>query len=89
MEILTKYAFPIVISVIGFFLVNTYSDYKTLIKAQQEIITQQAVLNSKIETLSDLLNKKVAIETEIRTRQDQLRIKVSNLEIRVDKLEAK
>ena len=72
MEITNKYLIPIVISIISFFLVNTYTDYKTLLGSVQELMTQQAIVNAKIE---------------LRSSQEQLKITISNLELRVTKLE--
>lgn len=87
MEITNKYLIPIVISIISFFLVNTYTDYKTLLGSVQELMTQQAIVNAKIETLTESLNRKFSFENELRSSQEQLKIAISNLELRVTKLE--
>lgn len=87
MEITNKYLIPIVISIISFFLVNTYTDYKTLLGSVQELMTQQAIVNAKIETLTESLNRKFSFENELRSSQEQLKITISNLELRVTKLE--
>lgn len=87
MEITNKYLIPIVISIISFFLVNTYTDYKTLLGSVQELMTQQAIINAKIETLTESLNRKFSFENDLRSSQEQLKIAISNLELRVTKLE--
>lgn len=87
MEITNKYLIPIVISIISFFLVNTYTDYKTLLGSVQELMTQQAIVNAKIETLTESLNRKFSFENDLRSSQEQLKIAISNLELRVTKLE--
>lgn len=87
MEITNKYLIPIVISIISFFLVNTYTDYKTLLGSVQELMTQQAIVNAKIETLTESLNRKFSFENDLRSSQEQLKITISNLELRVTKLE--
>lgn len=87
MEIANKYLIPIVISIISFFLVNTYTDYKTLLGSVQELMTQQAIINAKIETLTESLNRKFSFENDLRSSQEQLKITISNLELRVTKLE--
>ena len=87
MEITNKYLVPIVISIISFFLVNTYTDYKTLLGSVQELMTQQAIVNAKIETLTESLNRKFSFENDLRSSQEQLKITISNLELRVTKLE--
>lgn len=87
MEIANKYLIPIVISIISFFLVNTYTDYKTLLGSVQELMTQQAIVNAKIETLTESLNRKFSFENDLRSSQEQLKITISNLELRVTKLE--
>lgn len=87
MEITNKYLIPIIISIISFFLVNTYTDYKTLLGSVQELMTQQAIVNAKIETLTESLNRKFSFENDLRSSQEQLKIAISNLELRVTKLE--
>lgn len=87
MEITNKYLIPIIISIISFFLVNTYTDYKTLLGSVQELMTQQAIVNAKIETLTESLNRKFSFENDLRSSQEQLKITISNLELRVTKLE--
>lgn len=87
MELTNKYLIPIVISIISFFLVNTYTDYKTLLGSVQELMTQQAIVNAKIETLTESLNRKFFFENDLRSFQEQFKITFSNLELRVTKLE--
>ena len=87
MEITNTYLLPVAISIISFFLVNTYTDYKTLLSSVQELMTQQAIVNAKIETLTESLNRKLSFENDLRSSQEKLKITISNLELRVTKLE--
>ena len=50
-------------------------------------MTQQAIVNAKIETLTESLNKKLSFENDLRSSQEKLKITISNLELRVTKLE--
>ena len=87
MEITNKFLLPVAISIISFFLVNTYTDYKTLLSSVQELMTQQAIVTAKIETLTESLNRKLSFENDLRSSQEKLKITISNLELRVTKLE--
>lgn len=87
METVNKYLLSIFISISGFFLVNTYSDYKTLIKTIQDIGTQQVIIEQRIKTLNENLKAKEQLEKTLEANQELLSIRIKDLEVRFARLE--